>query len=71
MDVNEIYELLQHCRGNFMAEGVNSRSDIINRFWLKLKIKENLIFQKSRIKWDSEGDANIRFFQSTMKEGGT
>lgn len=38
-----------------------------NNFWLNLKIKENMIIQRSRMKWLNDGDVNNRFFHSVMK----
>lgn len=36
--------------------------------WSKLRLKENILLQKSRLRWDSEGDSNSRYLHSVMKE---
>ncbi|XP_058768560.1 uncharacterized protein LOC131642301 [Vicia villosa] len=36
-------------------------------FWMNLKIKENMLIQKSRLKWLNDGDANSRYFHKVMK----
>lgn len=53
-----------------MDEGIRDLSEEVQivkrnasrRFWLSLKIKENMIIQKSMLKWLNDGNANIRSF---------
>lgn len=39
------------------------------KFWLNLKIKENMIIQRSIVKWLNDGDVNSRYFHAIMKKG--
>lgn len=66
--INEVDALLASCRDSQVGEMVVVRSETTSRMWSKLKIKENTLLQKSRFKWDSEGDSNSRYFNSVMKE---
>ncbi|XP_058746530.1 uncharacterized protein LOC131619457 [Vicia villosa] len=49
-------------------EELTSYKMACGNFWLNLKIKENMLIQKSRIKWINDGGSNNRYFHSIMKE---
>lgn len=43
-----------------------STRDLFEELWNKLKMKESLLYQKSRVKWIREGDANTGFFHACI-----
>lgn len=38
---------------------VLKRRDISSKFWRDIRLKESLLFQKSRARWIKEGDMNF------------
>ncbi|XP_058721686.1 uncharacterized protein LOC131593278 [Vicia villosa] len=47
---------------------LKDRKEATSRFWSKFRIKENMLVQKSRVKWLNEGESNRGFFHKVMKE---
>ncbi|XP_058752845.1 uncharacterized protein LOC131626046 [Vicia villosa] len=66
--INEADKLLESCREEASEEILAIRSEATSRMWKDIRVKENLIFQKSRSKWENEGDINSRYFHSLLKE---
>jgi exonuclease III len=63
-ELNELEGLLEGNDGNFDP---TIRKYLNNDFWNQLHLKENLLKQKSRMKWVQEGDSNSRYFHESIK----
>lgn len=48
---------------------VKVKSEASRKIWLNMKVKEkeNMLLQKSRVGWDKEGNLNIKYFHSILK----
>ncbi|XP_058769926.1 uncharacterized protein LOC131643655 [Vicia villosa] len=65
--INEADDLLSCCKENQVEKVIANRSSATSQIWMQLKIKENMIPQKSRLKCNRGGDSNSRFFHCAMK----
>ncbi|XP_058746325.1 uncharacterized protein LOC131619219 [Vicia villosa] len=67
--INVDDEFVEWCVDDHRVEEVvRRRSSATCKLWNDMRIKDNLLFQNSRLKWDLDGDANTKFFHSVMKE---
>lgn len=56
------------CRDGETEAVIATHNEAVEKMLLNLKIKENLLLQKSRLKWDYDGDCNNKYFHSILKE---
>ncbi|XP_058733926.1 uncharacterized protein LOC131605606 [Vicia villosa] len=55
-------------RESWDDEEIEAKKMASKKIWVNLKIKENMLIQKARLRWMNDGDNNIKFFHRTMKE---
>ncbi|XP_058775485.1 uncharacterized protein LOC131649744 [Vicia villosa] len=68
VNINNKYSILEEDDAGDMMDIVKGRKEASSRFWLNLRIKENMLLQKSRLAWLNEGDSNNGYFHKAMKE---
>lgn len=52
-----------------VAIGKVERCKANGKFWLNMRIRENMLIQKVRMRWLNEGGVNSKFFHKVMKKG--
>ncbi|CAK8576402.1 unnamed protein product [Lathyrus sativus] len=62
--MNELDLKLLVCNSQEVEKLVKKRSEACRQMWSNLKIKDNMIIQKSRRRWCVEGDENSRLFHA-------
>ncbi|XP_058727126.1 uncharacterized protein LOC131598556 [Vicia villosa] len=67
-EMNKRDSLLEVVDEGDLINIIKGRKEASSRFWLNLRIKENMLIQKSRLTWLNEGDSNSGFFHKAMKE---
>lgn len=63
--ITEINQLETDCGGND-PDRLERIKSINEEFWKQLRAKESILCQKSRSKWQREGDSNSRFFHACV-----
>ncbi|XP_058755941.1 uncharacterized protein LOC131629164 [Vicia villosa] len=68
-DINVVDERLDFKSfPSFFDDDVIRRKEASCCFWKNLRIKENMLLQRSRLNWLKEGDSNSGFFHKVMKQ---
>ncbi|XP_058775034.1 uncharacterized protein LOC131649281 [Vicia villosa] len=67
-ELNRWDSLLKEALDEERENIVKVRKEVCSRFWLNLRIKENMVTQKSRLTWLNGGDSNSRYFHKVMEE---
>lgn len=65
--INDEDEFVEWCCENQTEDAIRRRSTATSRMWTNIRIKENFLLQKLRLKWDLEGDANTKIFHFLIK----
>lgn len=67
-DLNLADVFLEREDGDLFSETLDRRKEASNRIWRNMRIKENMLLKKYRVKWMKERDANSNFFHKVVKE---
>ncbi|CAL5190248.1 unnamed protein product [Lathyrus oleraceus] len=66
-DINVVDKLMSMCVNEKVKDLVSRRNNGISYVWRHLYIRDNMLIQKSSVKWTLEWDFNSRFFHNVMK----
>lgn len=66
--INKEENILSSCVGHQVEELMVRRSSVVSTMWRNLAIKDNMLLQKSSLKWVRDGDLNRICFHNFVKE---
>ncbi|KAI5432554.1 hypothetical protein KIW84_020026 [Lathyrus oleraceus] len=65
--INDIDNQLCLREGNEVKDLVDNRNTTYKSLWRHLYIKDNMLFQKSRVKWNRKGHLNSKYYHDLIK----
>lgn len=66
-EVKEVNELDRLLVKNWDDTVVFKRKEFSSKFWRDIRLKESLLYQKSRALWIKEGNVNSKYFHSLLR----
>lgn len=66
--INKLDEKLDSEVNSSFLEDIALRKEASFKFWRNLRIKENMLRNRSKLNWLREGDSNSGFFHKVMKQ---
>lgn len=66
-EINDMDKLLLSCDENEVEDLVGRRSKVIFSMWRNLSIKDNMLIQVARVKWNRDGDLKTNYLHNLVK----